>query len=313
MNRGIFVALLAAFVAWAAPAPGEALELEPLWRTRLGPVSGDAIYRLAVCPDGGVYFSDSLGRIARLAPDGRVELDLAGHDELRGVTAIACGPDGRLHAMDRSRLTVWKPSAGRMALVSTHETRRLGLVPIQLAAAPEVYLVLARKRGGKEQGIYRLSWQGGSPEPVALDVPVAGPQPADRGVFAWHPGAGKVALFPARSLAARIHDWNGRTAATALPEAAGTRIEAVLHAGYLPEGNLLVQTVETGMDGRKVFRLRLLREDGMRQDLPFPSARGVGGILQGVSSAGAAVFASITPADGIQIHAARLVRRGQAL
>jgi hypothetical protein len=253
----------------------EALELEPLWRSRLGPVSESAIYRLAVCPDGAVYFSDSQGRIARLAPDGRIELDLAGHDQMRGVTVIACGPNGRLHAMDWSRLTVWTPAAGRMTLVSTHETRRLGLVPIQLAAAPEGYLVLARKRGGGKQGIYRLSLQGGNPASVALNVPAAGPHPADRGVFAWDPGAGKVALFPARSLAARIHDRDGRAAAPALPEAAGARIDAVLHAGYLPDGNLLVQTVETGLNGRKVFRLR--------------------------------------PVEGIQIHAARLVRPGQAL
>ncbi|MDX2150142.1 MAG: hypothetical protein SFV54_05370 [Bryobacteraceae bacterium] len=302
------------------------LSFDLVWQQNLGPRYDDALFRWAVCRDGSSYFTDAKGRLAILNAEGRVLYDSARHSELLSTVAIACDPEGRFSAANERRVMTFAFDGSRVQLVSEIDIRAHRVRPSRLLVPPSGEFVLTGFRDGasyihvvRRDGSLARSF--GEP-PAELNASLAR-ESARRASIAWDLSGGRLIYIPMSHFDVRAYALDGQLLKRCPAALAGFRQPSpdiltgrarpggeVFYAAALPDGSLAVQAalVTDGPARKPSQKLTLALLD---RELQVPFARvldaSMPGILQGASADGTLYFMSITPQQGIQLRAGRLM------
>jgi hypothetical protein len=313
-------------LAFAQNAPTvEDRSFEIVWEQNLGARYDGAFYRWAICADGRSYFTDALGRVAVLDPQGRVLYDRAAHSELQGTVAIACDSAGRLRAANPGSLLTWEFSE-TLRLVSSIDLKSRQLQPSRLAILPSGEAVVLGSRTGVEHVLHVLTKEGELAQsfghPTDERTPSMTRQVARRGSIVWDSSNNRLLYSPLNPLDVRAYDLDGRLLARNLdaspdlqPTSKDPLLQAVFpsdeiaYAAGLPDKTVAVQMIVLGeRGGQKRARatlLVLLDAQSLRVTRLVPLRNQVPGILQGASADGILYFAAVSPQQGIRLIAAR--------
>ena len=310
----ILIALIGVSMLWAGSGP-QALHKE--WETRLGDARRGVIYRVAVCPDGAVYVTESTGRVMMVSADGKALFDthVTG---LPPVTTAACDARERLYIGGGNAVSVLEPAPdGQMHKVSSFRT---DFHPIRLLlAGPDDLFAL-----GPGTGIYRLSKSGKKisrfgANPTARTAKAARSFAQD-GALLWDPAKRQVLFIPRNPYGVQIYALDGRI--VSVKPVAGTnlhpprldpasgrplpnRSDMVFNAARLPDGTLVTEVLRRREDGSTNASVEVLDTDFRIVSSGIPVAYTYG-LLAGADDDGVLYFSKIGP-PGVSIVRARLV------
>lgn len=306
---------------WADVRPSVQVD----WKQNLGPNYEGAFFRWAICPDGSSYFTDALGRLARLNANGKVLEDRTGVPELRGTVAVSCDVDSKLRAANWGRLLVLDPTQTPVVQLSV-DINHLRLRPSRLAVTREGEWVILGQRNGREF-VYVLDRTGAlvrsfAEAPVLLPSSLASTS-ARRGSLLLNDARNEVLYLPMSPPEMRVYDRDGqlvRRSSYLLPDAiiptqnpiSGdiSPADEVMYATNLPNDRVVVQmfrVVNRSTPSRVRKSSLIILNQGLNPEVMFDAnAVGITGFLQGSSADGALFFATITPQQGIQLARIKL-------